>query len=94
MWIEDEYKESKDNPLHKEFGIWSNTRYILGKILKYRPEVVALLLLGMVCSSVLSYFWGIFGKYVIDIIQAGLTEEEAVGRLIRIVLLAGVIACL
>ena len=94
MWIEDEYKESKDNPLHKEFGIWSNTGYILGKILKYRPEVVALLLLGMVCSSVLSYFWGIFGKYVIDIIQAGLTEEEAVGRLIRIVLLAGVIACL
>ena len=94
MWIEDEYKESKDNPLHKEFGIWSNTRYILGKILKYSPEVVALLLLGMVCSSVLSYFWGIFGKYVIDIIQAGLTEEEAVGRLIRIVLLAGVIACL
>ena len=24
-----DYKESKDNPLHKEYGIWNNTRYII-----------------------------------------------------------------
>lgn len=93
MWI-DEYKESKDNPLHKEFGIWSNTRYIMGKMLEYKPDVVVLVLVGMVCSSVLSYFWGIFGKYVIDIIQMGLPEKEAIGRLIRIILVAGFVACL
>ena len=26
-----DYKESKDNPLHKEFGIWSNTGFIIRK---------------------------------------------------------------
>ncbi|WP_026511267.1 ABC transporter ATP-binding protein [Butyrivibrio sp. LC3010] len=94
MWLEDEYKESKDNPLHKEFGIWSNTRYIIGKMLKYKPDVVALVLLGMICSSVLSYFWGIFSKYVIDIIQMGLPEKEAMERLVKLIFAAGFIACL
>ena len=65
-----EYKESKDNPLHREYGIWSNTVYILRKMWQYKPGVLFLVILGIVCDSVLSYFWGIFGKYVIDIIQS------------------------
>lgn len=71
-----EYKESKDNPLHREYGIWSNTVYILKKMWEYKPCVIFLVILGIVCNSVLSYFWGIFGKYVIDIIQLGLSRQE------------------
>ena len=34
-----DYKESKDNPLHKEFGIWSNTKYIIKNIAKQYPNL-------------------------------------------------------
>ncbi|SFB99164.1 ABC transporter ATP-binding protein [Butyrivibrio sp. YAB3001] len=90
MWSE--YEESKDNPLHKEFGIWSNTRFILKKMAQYKPEALWLMAIGMVCSSVMSYFWGIFGKYVIDIIQMGLSEDEAVKRLVGLIAVAGSVA--
>ena len=65
-----DYKESKDNPLHREYGIWRNTCYILRKMAEYQPSVLFLALIGLVGASVLTYFWGIFGKYVIDIIQS------------------------
>ncbi len=87
-----EYEESKDNPLHREFGIWSNTCFILKKMAKYKPDVIVLIVVGVICSSVLSYFWGIFGKYVIDIIQMGASEEEGVRRLLQVILIAGSIA--
>ena len=63
-----DFNESKDNPLHKDFGVLSNTLYILKKEKQYRPSAIWYKLLGIVCGSVLSYFWGIFGKYVIALI--------------------------
>ena len=84
-----EYKESKDNPLHREYGIWSNTVYILRKMWQYKSGVLFLVILGIVCDSVLSYFWGIFGKYVIDIIQMGLGGQEGMRQLARLMLVAG-----
>ncbi len=88
-----DYKESKDNPLHREFGVWSNTKYILKKMAQYQPSVLFLMVLAFVCQSVFSYFWGIFGKYVIDIIE---TDEgpTAEARLIKLLLIAGGIAAL
>ncbi|MCR4617001.1 MAG: ABC transporter ATP-binding protein/permease [Lachnospiraceae bacterium] len=87
-----DFKESKDNPLHKDFGIWSNTKYIFKKMAKYYPSVIAIMLLGVICNSVLSYFWGIFGKYVIDIIEAGMSKKEAVTALIKLIAFLGSIA--
>ncbi|MBR1861631.1 MAG: ABC transporter ATP-binding protein [Lachnospiraceae bacterium] len=89
-----EYKESKDNPLHKEFGIWSNTVFILRKMAQYCPSSIFLVILGVVCGSVLQYFWGIFGKYVIDIITGGYDTDTAVGRLVIVIAAAGVIVTL
>ena len=86
-----DYKESKDNPLHKEYGIWSNTRYIIRKMAEYQPSVLFLMVLGFVSGSIFPYFWGIFGKYVIDIIQS---DSGAAGEheLIKVIAIAGGIA--
>ena len=84
-----EYKESKDNPLHREFGIWSNTKYVLGKAKKYCVSALVLAAIGMVASSVLQYFWGVFGKYVLDIIENGTDNEEKWHNLIMFLLVAG-----
>jgi ABC-type multidrug transport system fused ATPase/permease subunit len=60
---------------------------------EYQPSVLFLMALGLVCRSVFSYFWGIFGKYVIDIIQSG-EGASGEGALIRLILAAGGIAAL
>ena len=86
-----DYKESKDNPLHKEYGLWSNTCYIIRKMAEYQPSVLFLMVLGFVARSVFSYFWGIFGKYVIDIIQAD-DGSSAESELSKLILIAGSIA--
>lgn len=88
-----DYKESKDNPLHREYGMWSNTCYIIRKMAEYQPSVLFLMVLGFVAGSVFSYFWGIFGKYVIDIIQSdnGLSAES---ELVKLILIAGGIAAI
>ena len=84
-----EFHESKDNPLHKDFGVLSNTIYILKKEKQYRPSAIWYKVLGIVCGSVLSYFWGVFGKYVIDIVEAGGTTEESLQVLLKLLLFAG-----
>lgn len=86
-----EFHESKDNPLHKDFGVLSNTLYILKKEKQYRPSAIWYKLLGIVCGSILTYFWGIFGKYVIDIVEAGGTIEENLQALFNILLIAGIV---
>ncbi len=89
-----EYKESKDNPLHKEFGLWSNTVYILRKMARYQPIAIFLTIIGIVCGSAGQYFWGIFGKYVIDAITSGLDENTKIQKLVIIIVIAGLIAVL
>lgn len=89
-----EFNESKDNPLHKDFGVLSNTLYILKKEKQYCPSAIGYKLLGIVCGSVLSYFWGIFGKYVIDIVEAGGTTEDNLQALLKILLIAGIVFAL
>jgi ABC-type multidrug transport system fused ATPase/permease subunit len=78
-----DFKDRKDNPLHKEFGIWSNVRYMLRKMAQYEPSTIFLMGLGVVCTSVNSVSFGVVTKYVIDIITGGYGKEEAVGRLIK-----------
>ena len=78
-----DFKDRKDNPLHKEFGIWSNVRYMLRKMAQYEPSTIFLMGLGVVCTSVNSVSFGVVTKYAIDIITGEYGKEEAVGRLIK-----------
>lgn len=87
-----EYKESKDNPLHRDFGLWNNTVYILKKMKQYCPSVIPIALTGILCGSVLGYFWGIVGKYVIDLVQSEGTVAENTEALLQLLLIAGLLA--
>lgn len=87
-----QFKERKDNPLHKEFGKWSNTRYILRKCREYCPSVLVIALIGVICNSVMSYYLGFFGKLVIDVAGSELVYDEKVMRLLGIVLAGGLAA--
>jgi ABC-type multidrug transport system fused ATPase/permease subunit len=87
-----EYKDSKDNPLYRSFGIWSNTVYILKKLISYCPLVIPIAGMGIVCGSIMSYFWGIFGKYVIDLMQSEESVASNTESLLRLIIIAGLVA--
>ncbi len=87
-----QFKESTDNPFHKEYGIWSNTLYILKKMQEYCPSVLVIAFIGIICNSVMSYYLGFFGKLVIDVIGSELLYDEKVTRLLIIVLIGGLAA--
>ena len=86
-----EFKESKDNPLHRDHGVLSNTGYMLGKIKQYCPRTFVFALGNLLCSSVLCYYWGFFGKYIIDLISSGKTAEAAFPTLM-LILLVGLVS--
>lgn len=89
-----EYKESKDNPLHRNFGVWSNTVYIVNKLKRYCPAVIPIAGMGIICGSVMSYFWGIFGKYVIDLVQSEETIDNNSESLLMLIIIAGLAAAI
>ena len=86
-----DYKESKDNPLHKEYGIWSNTKYIIKNIAKYKPVLLVIMIAGLICHPLVTYTWGVFGKFVIDIIQSNLSPEESIRKLLVVIAVGGAI---
>ena len=48
-------KEKEKNPYHKEYGLWSNIRYILGYALKQDKKFYFLIPLGMVVAPLMQY---------------------------------------
>ena len=86
------YKESKDNPLHRDFGLWSNTRFVLNRIRKYCPIVFLLAFTDLFCASVQSYLGGFLSKFIVDAITIDLPMAEKQHRLIVIIIIAALIA--
>lgn len=82
-------KIQEKNPWHKDYGVFKNTIYILKKEKQYCVSAVWFKVMGIVCGSVLSYFWGVFGKYVIDIVESGSSREECLQALLKLILVAG-----
>lgn len=61
-------KEKDKNPYHKEYGLWSNIRYILEYALKQDKKFYFLIPLGMVVAPAMQYLWNFISKFVIDMI--------------------------
>ena len=73
-----EFKESKDKPLFHKYGVASNTGYILRKMRQYAPAAIPCGVIDMVTASIMGYFWGIIGKYVMDLITSEQPVEERI----------------
>lgn len=81
-------KEEKENPLHTEYGILSNSVYILGKIKKYCPKLLTLMAVGVVTNSLMQYMWSIIGKFVLDIVeQQANSPEKDIAPLIKLLII-------
>ena len=66
----------KQNPLHKEYGVLSNTRWILSAMMKSSKKFLFLIPVEIICAPLMNYLWSFISKFVIDMItgQAGTAE--------------------
>ena len=85
-------KKKDDNPLHTEYGIISNSFYILRKIKRYCPFLLFLMGIGVITSSLMPYLWSFIGKFVIDIVQVQAdTPEKDIRPLLHLVIITTLI---
>lgn len=89
-------KDNKEQELHTEYGMWSNTRYILRKIKQYYPLLLLMMAITIVTSSFMKYMWSFIGKYVVDLVeqQASLPTKDIVPllQLLAVVLVIEVVS--
>lgn len=85
-------KKKDDNPLHTEYGIISNSSYILKKIRQYCPRLLILMGIGIITNSLMQYLWSFIGKFVIDIVQAQAgTPDKDIRPLLHLVIITTLI---
>lgn len=63
-----EKSEDQQNPLHREYGLLSNIRYIMGNMFRYGPIFKLLIPIGIVCAPMMNYLWTFISKFIIDMI--------------------------
>lgn len=61
--------DGEKDELHREYGVIGNSFWILGRIRKYRPALMWLMIVGAFTNSLMQYMWSFIGKFVIDIVQ-------------------------
>ncbi len=80
--------KTKSDPLHNEYGILSNSLFVLKKIRQYCPFMIWIMLLGVLTNSLMEFLWSFIGKYVIDIIQVqAQTPDKDIAPLLRLLII-------
>lgn len=69
-------KEADKNPLHVEYGLFSNVRYMLHQMAEADSHILPLMLLGAVCAPFTQYLWGFLSRLIVDRITGYDTGEN------------------
>lgn len=81
--------DEKKNPYHHEYSVFSNVKYILGKIRLYCPILLGLMIIGIFSHSIVQYLASFIGKFVIDIVQVqSASVQKDLTPLIHVLLIA------
>lgn len=60
--------DEKKNPLHREYGLWSNMRWAVSAMRKHSKRLMVLIPIGIICAPLMNYLWTFISKFVIDMI--------------------------
>lgn len=86
IFTQSEKKEEKTDEYHKEYGVISNCKFIIGKFIKYRKSLIIFMLTGAVAGASMSYIWSFIGKLVIDMIERQASGNGDIMPLLYLVL--------
>ena len=73
-----EKKEEEKNPLHVEYGVLRNVRYILKNMVRADSHILPIIVMGVVCAPFMQYLWGFLSKLIVDRIT-GVNAGETCG---------------
>lgn len=62
-------KEKKVNPLHKDYPLHKNLKFIFGTMFREQKLLLLLIPLGIICQPVMQYLWNFMSKIVLDMIS-------------------------
>ncbi len=74
-------KDENQNPYHRDYGLLSNMRYVIGNMFRYVPKMKLYIPVGMICAPLMQYLWSFISKFVIDMI----TGEKSWEILLRLI---------
>ena len=61
-------KDENQNPYHKDYGLFSNMRYIMSNMFRYVPKMRLYIPVGIICAPLMQYLWTFITKFVVDMI--------------------------
>jgi ABC-type multidrug transport system fused ATPase/permease subunit len=86
--------EEEKNPLHKEFGLFSNFSYVFKAMKKYSKILVCMLPLGFIILPIQRYLWSFITKFVMDIVTTGKGIRELLIIVAIFSIISLVVSCL
>ncbi len=69
-------KEKEKNPLHRDFSLGSNLKFIFGTLLREEKMLWLLLPLSILVAPFNQYLWSFASKYIIELITSGAVWQE------------------
>ena len=69
-------KDEKKNPLHRDYSLFSNVRFVMKRLCAVDKRVKLLIPLGIIAAPFMNYLWSFISKAVIDIITDGKGWQE------------------
>ncbi len=81
--IKTEEPEKKKNPLHKDYPLRSNLKFIFGAMLREEKLLRVLIPLGILVSPIMNYLWTFMSKFVIEMI----TGKQEISTLLLVIAL-------
>ena len=82
------------NPLHKEFGLFSNFSYVFKAMKKYSKILVCMLPLGFIILPIQRYLWSFITKFVMDIVTTGKGIKELLFIVAVFSIISLIVSCL
>lgn len=79
--------DEKQNPLHREYGLLKNLKWILSAIVKYDKAMLGFCALGIFCAPFMNYLWTFISKFIIDMVTGNGKPSEL---LVMMIIFAGV----
>lgn len=81
---EEQNKEEQEqkNPLHKEYGTWSNVCFTIRNMAAYDKKTFPIIALGVIGAPFASYLWTFMSKFILDLISGGGSVENLVWMMV------------
>lgn len=80
-------EQEQKNPLHKEYGVWSNVCFAIRSMAAYDKKTLPIIALGVIGAPFASYLWTFMSKFILNLISGGGSVENLVWMMVVFALL-------